>query len=241
MSNEEYYARVKNALEEYAVNELVSLWQNSLYLGSSGAVARTLMQKAIPMLAKKENIKINEKTSFLQFANMHYEKQYTEKCLTDPLSCVKYFAGKGDKELLEIAMQKATKNVYLQRSDPELAQKVLEIAVKAVAREGHLSLLKSLFQKAQNVSSLATSALHGAIETGKHKVVEYLLAQGAISNGNDLEIAARKNDLEMVDLLIEYGNKDWIYGQSGARKGGHKKLREFFRLKLAGIEPEMEG
>lgn len=236
MSNEEYYARVKNALDKYAVNELVSLWQNSLYLGSSGAVARTLMQKAIPMLAEKEKIKINEKTSFLQFANMFYEKQYTEKCLTDPLSCVKYFAGKGDKELVEIAMQKATKNVYLQRSDPELAQKVLEIALKAAAREGHLFLAKNLVQQArkaaQNVSSLTTSALHGAIETGKHKVVEYLLTQGAISNGNDLEIAARKNDLEMVDLLIEYGNKDWIYGQLGARKGGHKKLREFFRLKL---------
>lgn len=59
MELELYYNYINDDLSRYALDELIALWDESIYLGSTGAVTRAVIERAIPSLIDNYSFGLN--------------------------------------------------------------------------------------------------------------------------------------------------------------------------------------
>lgn len=250
-----YYEHLHLTLDRGYLEEVFALWRESVYLGTFGVITRAVIAERIPELAKHYNMEVTEETTFREFIDAYYEKEYSEQCsevFHKPFKCIEYFASTGNRELLKLAIKKVREIPALQYDTRSLEQQIQSHALQGAARGGQIELIVIFFEGVKKslegelpihgqarARGAFAIALSEAIEEGRLEVVKFLLELGVISEGKDLQHAARKNDREMIQLLFDYGNKELVHGQRGASEGGHTELRRFFSRKLAGMDAEL--
>ena len=113
---------------------------------------------------------------------------------------------KKNQKIIKLAL----KNLEAKQNDLILLESISnnESALLSIIREGHLDLIKQIFNTEEELDNYKHIAFGFACEAGKQDIAEYLLSMGAnanVWNDSALVEAARYDHLGIVKLLLLNG------------------------------------
>lgn len=117
---------------------------------------------------------------------------------------------------------------YTEKENNNMSNFYLHICAK-----GHIDLVKTVFYNKLDYSTVDMGMIY-ATRGGHLDLVQYFISQGARSWKNGMREAARYRQLSMIPLFIRKAEENdclesmWEWGVSGAIRGGHLDLVQFF-------------
>ena len=219
-----YNSYVEVTISRRDVEGLVGIWKETAYMGEQGDEFRELIMDSLPYLSKFYSLP-QKKTlsSFKEFVEDYDEMNYEKECNDSPNFCLQYFAERGNRRNVRIAIKKGADD--------------WNMGMTGAAIGGHAELVKFFVEKGARDWN---RGMVGAAMGGHLELVKFFIEKGAVlwdwgmyyaSRGGHFSEATRASGTSGVDLVeffIEKGARDWNWGMAAAAEGGHAELVEFF-------------
>lgn len=256
-----YYNYVLDALSRGSLPELLKIWQDSLGLGSTGTMIRTLINNALPELARINKVVFQEGMTFADFPGVR-QHQVQLRCQEGIRKCLRYYTKKEDMEGIRYAT--AEFQIKFPQSDEDF---FLDTVARIIGRSQNLDFVKAFLSFSKDYSLVQATVLETAAKEDNWSVLNYLLGDkdgignaeiglnGALQGGHwgsvhyflekaggvdnvnwddALDYAARSGKREVVDWVFEqYEDADLDQGLFGAAVAQDRDMIDYFLEKGA--------